>query len=212
MLSTSNLPTATSSMHPSATILRKSLTSAPALGYGPLRVSVRPHDVVTLSKYSPEAHIVADRYPSAQVIGIDLSPIQPSWAPINVRFMIDDVEDDWVESDVYNLIHMRHSCPYLSNIEGFLQKCYDHLVPGGWCEFSDFGGRALCDDGTMPDDYPVNEAMALWHTIMAQTGGNTLIVNEHENNFKSAGFTGVRCRIIKTPIGAWPKACPDPLR
>lgn len=155
--------------------------------------------------------VVADRYPSAQVAGIDLSPIQPSWTPFNVCFMVDDVEDDWVESDKYNLIHMRHSCSYISDIKGFMKKCYAHLVPGGWCEFSDFDGYALCDDGSMPDDYPVNEVMALMHRVWAQTGNNTLVASEHGKNFKDAGFTDVRCRIIKTPIGSWPKACLDTL-
>lgn len=38
---------------------------------------------------------IADKYPEAQVIGIDLSPIQPDWVPPNVKFEIDDIEDDW---------------------------------------------------------------------------------------------------------------------
>lgn len=29
-----------------------------------------------------------DMYPSAEVIGVDLSPIQPSWVPPNVRFEV----------------------------------------------------------------------------------------------------------------------------
>ena len=38
---------------------------------------------------------MADKYPEAQVIGVDLSPIQPNWVPPNVKFEIDDVEDTW---------------------------------------------------------------------------------------------------------------------
>ena len=30
----------------------------------------------------------ADEYPSAVVIGIDLSPIQPSWVPTNCKFLV----------------------------------------------------------------------------------------------------------------------------
>jgi hypothetical protein len=35
---------------------------------------------------------VGDLFPAANVLGIDLSPIQPEWVPPNVRFMVDDVE------------------------------------------------------------------------------------------------------------------------
>lgn len=148
---------------------------------------------------------VADKYPSAEIIGLDLSPIQPDWVPPNVRFMVDDIEDEWIESDPYDLIHMRHSCAYIKDVDKLLKQCYQNLKPGGWCEFTDFGGHALCDDGTMPANYPVNEALALMRKAMAQNGTNTLVANEHEENFKRAGFKNVRCRIVKTPIGPWPK-------
>lgn len=38
---------------------------------------------------------MGDTYPDAEVIGVDLSPIQPNWVPPNVKFEVDDVEDDW---------------------------------------------------------------------------------------------------------------------
>ena len=38
---------------------------------------------------------IGDLYPEAEVIGTDLSPIQPQWVPNNVKFEIDDCTDDW---------------------------------------------------------------------------------------------------------------------
>jgi len=38
---------------------------------------------------------MADLYPTAQVLGTDLSPVQPSWVPPNCRFEVDDFELDW---------------------------------------------------------------------------------------------------------------------
>jgi hypothetical protein len=38
---------------------------------------------------------MADAHPSAEVHGIDLSPIQPSFAPPNCRFEIDDITEPW---------------------------------------------------------------------------------------------------------------------
>jgi SAM-dependent methyltransferase len=38
---------------------------------------------------------MAEEYPSAQVLGTDLSPIQPQMVPPNCRFEIEDFEVDW---------------------------------------------------------------------------------------------------------------------
>lgn len=45
----------------------------------------------------------------AQVIGTDLSPIQPKWVPPNCRFEIDDAESEWsYERDSFDFIHNRN--------------------------------------------------------------------------------------------------------
>jgi cyclopropane fatty-acyl-phospholipid synthase-like methyltransferase len=50
---------------------------------------------------------VADLYPSAVVIGTDLSPIQPSWVPPNIRFEIEDFSDDWTfKLNDFDYIHL----------------------------------------------------------------------------------------------------------
>lgn len=48
---------------------------------------------------------VADAYPHAVVTATDLSPIQPTWVPPNVRFQVDDAEDTWTFSTKFDLIH-----------------------------------------------------------------------------------------------------------
>ncbi|KXH31285.1 TAM domain methyltransferase, partial [Colletotrichum salicis] len=44
-------------------------------------------------------HGLGDEYPEAEIIGVDLSPIQPEFVPPNVRFMVDDAEMEWVYPD-----------------------------------------------------------------------------------------------------------------
>jgi hypothetical protein len=59
---------------------------------------------------------VSDEYPSAQVLGIDLSPIQPAWVPPNVKFMVDDAESPWMtKEDFYDLVHGRHITPAIKD-------------------------------------------------------------------------------------------------
>jgi precorrin-6B methylase 2 len=43
---------------------------------------------------------MADKYPMAEVIGTDLSPIQPKWCPPNCKFEIDDAEQVWTYAPV----------------------------------------------------------------------------------------------------------------
>lgn len=50
----------------------------------------------------------ADEYPSAQVLGCDLSPIQPSMIPPNAKFEIDDVEEEWTHNEPFDYIHARY--------------------------------------------------------------------------------------------------------
>ena len=38
---------------------------------------------------------MADEYAGCQVLGTDLSPVQPTWLPPNCRFEVDDFELDW---------------------------------------------------------------------------------------------------------------------
>lgn len=54
--------------------------------------------------------IVGEQYPSAHVLGIDLSPIQPTWLPPNVHFMVDDVESPWLHpQNHFDYVHSRHT-------------------------------------------------------------------------------------------------------
>lgn len=51
-----------------------------------------------------------DLFPSANVQGIDLSPIQPDWVPGNVHFVVDDAESEWIHPpDHFDYIHTRHT-------------------------------------------------------------------------------------------------------
>ena len=50
----------------------------------------------------------ADQFPSAAVTGTDLSPIQPSWVPPNVKFEIEDFNDEWTfKPNSLDFIHVK---------------------------------------------------------------------------------------------------------
>ena len=49
----------------------------------------------------------ADKHPTVQVLGTDLSPIQPTSVPPNCSFIIDDIEDEWIFRKPFDYIHSR---------------------------------------------------------------------------------------------------------
>ena len=69
---------------------------------------------------------VAEAFPSANVIGVDLSPIQPSFAPPNVEWKVDDIELEWppLYSDA-DLIYLRSLVTTLQDPVGVLATCYE---------------------------------------------------------------------------------------
>ncbi|KAI0395157.1 S-adenosyl-L-methionine-dependent methyltransferase [Xylariaceae sp. FL0594] len=73
-------------------------------------------------------------HPSAHVIGIDLSPIQPSYSPPNVTFEICDAEDEWLFREPFDFIHMRAMVTCFSNPLFVFKEAYRSLAPGGYIE------------------------------------------------------------------------------
>jgi hypothetical protein len=48
------------------------------------------------------------KFPSAQVIGNDISAIQPNWVVPNVEFIVEDFEAEWLyEPNSFDFIHAR---------------------------------------------------------------------------------------------------------
>lgn len=81
---------------------------------------------------------VADRYPSAFVQGVDLSPPPDNWVPPNCKFEVDDILKPWMfpENGSFGLIHMRYMLGSFSDEQWRLvyKQAYNNLAPGGWIE------------------------------------------------------------------------------
>ncbi|KAL2005366.1 hypothetical protein VTN00DRAFT_2577 [Thermoascus crustaceus] len=169
------------------------------IGPSPQRV----HDVGTGS--GMWAIQFAEQYPSAEVIGSDLSPSQPSMVPPNVRFIIDDVEDDWVdEDDPYDFIHSRFLSFSIKDFPKLIKECYKCTKPGGWVEFQDFDATCRSEDGTT-----VGAAIEDYYRLIIDgfesQGYDTRPGPKLEGWFRDAGFVDVKAEKIRLPLGTWPK-------
>lgn len=85
-------------------------------------------------------------YPEARVIGTDLSPIQPTWTPRNVRFEIDDSEEPWTYTTPFDFIHCRTMFGSIRNWDNLFTQAYDNLNVGGSFELQEFDAGIFCDD------------------------------------------------------------------
>ncbi|KAK1839291.1 methyltransferase domain-containing protein [Colletotrichum chrysophilum] len=148
---------------------------------------------------------VADVFSHAQVIGNDLSPIQPEWVPQNCKFEIDDVESTWYMDAPFDFIHVRYMACSLRDWPAFVGRVYDNLEPNGWAEFSDMSVLYACDDGTLTEEH----ALMRWDRLFMQACD--MLGREHSPGPKLEGwirqesFTNVRCHHFKIPLGPWPK-------
>jgi SAM-dependent methyltransferase len=66
-----------------------------------------------------------DDHPEAQVLGIDLSPIQPSFLPPNVSFQVDDLEEPWTFREKFDFIYSRMMTASFADWPRFFEQCFE---------------------------------------------------------------------------------------
>lgn len=60
------------------------------------------------------------------MVGVDLSPIQPSWVPPNLKFLVDDIEDEWMHGGDFDFVHMRCISPWLKDEVKVLRQAHEY--------------------------------------------------------------------------------------
>ncbi|TDZ36735.1 Secondary metabolism regulator LAE1 [Colletotrichum spinosum] len=149
-----------------------------------------------------------DEYPESDVLGIDLSPIQPDWVPPNVRFMIDDAEAEWVwPAGSLDFVHARHMCMAVKDWPRLVSQAREALRPGGWIELQELRFHLQCDDGTMPgpEGYGYGRFVDACMAGFRSFGIDPLAMERNAELLRAGGFGGVVERVWKVPIGTWPR-------
>ncbi|OLN97561.1 hypothetical protein CCHL11_00993 [Colletotrichum chlorophyti] len=147
----------------------------------------------------------ADAFPSAEVIGVDLSPIQPEWMPPNCVFEIDDLEKPWTWTKPFDYVHCRSMEGCFQDRSKILKKVYNALAPGGWFEVADLILPLGCDDGSVPKD----SALARWHDLLmeaaAKIGRPLEGLVKDDASLEEAGFVDVVRKEYIFPLNSWHK-------
>ncbi|CAI7665700.1 unnamed protein product [Penicillium viridicatum] len=153
----------------------------------------------------------ADSFPSAEVTGTDLSPIQPSWVPPNLRFVVDDAESQWLYSPSrpFDFIHARDLGGAIADWPRLMHQSYEHLRPGGWVELQEFEVMLKSDDDS------IRLAPALCEFLERLTQASEAfhrpmnIAEGHRQRLVEAGFEDVRDEVYKVPSSVWAR---DPVQ
>nr|XP_036580142.1 methyltransferase domain-containing protein [Colletotrichum truncatum]KAF6787974.1 methyltransferase domain-containing protein [Colletotrichum truncatum] len=151
---------------------------------------------------------MGDLFPNAEVVGNDLSAIQPDWYDQIHRALpwsVDDVESEWIDPKKYDYIFVRYMLVAIADWPKLVANIFDHLNPGGWVEFQDMDGKYYSDDGTYTEEH----AMYQWNKKFIEAceamGRTARPGPQLEGWVRHAGFQNVVHRRFKVPIGPWPR-------
>ncbi|KAL3298919.1 methyltransferase [Colletotrichum asianum] len=147
----------------------------------------------------------ADEHPDAEVLGVDLSPIQPRDVPPNLKFEVDDVEEDWLYSQKFDYIHLRFLNGSIADWKKLFKKAYDFTKPGGYFELQENDFLFASDDGTLSPEKPLAKFSSLVREACVKFGRQFIDVPLMEDMMKQVGFQDVALQRFKWPSNPWPK-------
>lgn len=151
---------------------------------------------------------MADEFPSAEVIGIDITPTQPGWVPPNLRFEIEDAQLDWTfEPDSFDYIHIRTLHGAITDWPKLYDEIFKALKPGGWFEHTepDIEMRSDNPEVEVGEEHVFKQWAQLFYSVGEITGRTFRVTDAMPAWGPGAGFTNVTHRLDRVPLCPWPR-------
>ncbi|KAL2424331.1 Methyltransferase pytC [Exophiala dermatitidis] len=148
---------------------------------------------------------IADKFPEAQIIATDLSPIQPSWVPPNLQFLVDDCEAEWTFDQKFDWIRIGNMGGSIADWPRLFQQCMDNLNPGGWIEVMDFEAWGSTDDNSLPEDSSYHKWQVELGNAATKFGRVMNVIPQIKGMLDDAGFQDIKEEVYKVPLSPWPK-------
>lgn len=148
----------------------------------------------------------AEEYPSAAIVGIDLSPTESNHIPPNCRFYVEDAESDWNFDHEFDYIHGRMLVVGIKDFPKLFQQAYNTLKPGGWIEMQDITyPMPDCKDGTAAPDSPLMVWADMMRTAASIEGLDLKVAGSFPQMLQHAGFVNIQARTEIWPLNRWPE-------
>ncbi|KAH7382964.1 S-adenosyl-L-methionine-dependent methyltransferase [Cadophora sp. MPI-SDFR-AT-0126] len=144
-------------------------------------------------------------HPQSQVLGVDLSPVQPDFVPPNLSFQIDDIEEPWTYRQKFDFIYSRMMVGSLANVPRFFEQSFENLAPGGVLEMADITYPAKLNGGDIPEDLQLYKWSILFTEACTKAGRNANCARLYRSQMETAGFTTVVEKTLMWPTNRWPK-------
>ncbi|KAF9483753.1 S-adenosyl-L-methionine-dependent methyltransferase [Pholiota conissans] len=151
---------------------------------------------------------IADEFPRAEVIGVDLAPIQPSHVPPNCTFEVCDLDQLYIPypDAHFDLIHARSLHIGIHDYPRFLREVARLLRPGGLVLLVE---PTLSPCQPPPTQAPMAGWTALWRTYRGCLSQQLIDVTvpEHLPDLlaATAAFENIIVRDGNIPVGFWPQ-------
>jgi ubiquinone/menaquinone biosynthesis C-methylase UbiE len=149
-----------------------------------------------------------DQFPETEIIGTDISPIQPSWVAPNVKFVVDDLMLNWTwPADHFDFIHMRALYGVVPDLPALYAKAFRHVKPGGWVQQLEMDVLIKSDHVNFPEDHIFNRYAKLIYEAGERTGRSFAFAQDHimKDHLEAAGFVDIVEEKRKLPLHSWPK-------
>jgi SAM-dependent methyltransferase len=151
---------------------------------------------------------MADEYPGTEVIGTDISAVQPSWVPPNCIFQIDDAQLDWTfKPDYFDFVHIRYLYGGIDDWQKLYRQAFAATKPGGWFENVEIDLETRSENPKVSED--TGHIFKQWCKLFWDAGdkiGRTFKIardGQMEKLAQEAGFVDVEHTSWKVPIGGW---------
>jgi ubiquinone/menaquinone biosynthesis C-methylase UbiE len=148
----------------------------------------------------------AEQFPSANVIGTDLSPVQDPKTPPNCNWLVDNAEQEWIFDVKFDYVHSRMLLLGIHDWDRYLEQAYNNLKPGGWVEVQEpLFPTSHIEDGGVTLESPFKRWVT--HIVEAAAVDNidTQIAPRFAEYFKRAGFINIVKQEVIWPVGPWAK-------
>ena len=148
---------------------------------------------------------IAERFPRAEIIATDITnAFQPSSAPANVFFELDDAQNEWAYNEPFDFVHMRDLSGAFSDWSAIYAEISKNLKPGGSFEITD---RSLIH---FKKEIPNSNTSIFNGAIRsaADKSGRPLDLDHLKKAmFDKAGLSVTKTKVLEFPLGTYD---PDP--